>query len=91
MTQSPCSIVVAEDHPVMLRGLVDVLRACPMLDVVEACPDGKSALEAIRKLSPDVAVLDITMPGADRIEIRWRSRQAPCKYPELGGTDRSHQ
>jgi DNA-binding NarL/FixJ family response regulator len=60
--ESPCSVVVADDHPLLLWGLVDVLRSCPTLKVVGACGHGNSALEAIRQLSPDVAVLDIAMP-----------------------------
>jgi two-component system nitrate/nitrite response regulator NarL len=69
MTVPSCSVIVADDHPVMLHGLVDILRACPALDVVAACPDGIAALEAIRQFSPDVAVLDITMPGANGLQI----------------------
>jgi two-component system nitrate/nitrite response regulator NarL len=69
MSRSRVSIVVADDHPVVLRGLIDVLRSCPQLDVVAACSDGNSAMDAIRKLAPDVAVLDIAMPGLNGIDV----------------------
>src|SRR5207248_11627984 len=64
MTTQSCSIsvVVADDHPVVLHGLADVLRSAD-LKVVALCSDGATALEAIRKCSPNVAVLDILMPG----------------------------
>ena len=69
MNGSPCSVVVADDHPLLLRGLVDVLKSCTTLEVLGAYGDGISALEAIRTLSPDIAVLDIAMPGADGLDI----------------------
>ena len=69
MTETPCSVVVADDHPLLRRGLVDVLQSCPALKVVGEYGDGISALEAIRELSPDVAVLDIAMPGANGLDI----------------------
>ena len=59
----PISIVVADDHPVVLHGVADVLRFNSDINVVAVCSDGATALEAIRKWSPNVAVLDIAMPG----------------------------
>jgi DNA-binding NarL/FixJ family response regulator len=69
MTGSHCSVVVADDHPLLLRGIVDVLKSCPTLEVLGAYGSGISALEAIRTLSPDIAVLDIAMRGADGLDI----------------------
>jgi two-component system, NarL family, nitrate/nitrite response regulator NarL len=63
------SIVVADDHPVVLRGLADVLRSNPDMNVVAACSDGATTLEAIRKWSPNVAVLDVLMPGLSGLEV----------------------
>ena len=55
MNQSRMSIVVADDHPVVLRGIVGVLQSCPAMCVLAACGDGSSALEAIRTMEPDIA------------------------------------
>jgi DNA-binding NarL/FixJ family response regulator len=63
------SIVVADDHPILLHGLVDVLRSNPDMKVVAACGDGATALEAIRNCSPNVAVLDIAMPGVTGLDV----------------------
>jgi len=63
------SIVVADDHPVVLHGLADVLRSNPDMNVVALCSDGATALEAIRKWSPNVAVLDIAMPGLSGLDV----------------------
>jgi two-component system nitrate/nitrite response regulator NarL len=66
------SIVVADDHPVVLHGLADLLRANSDMNVVALCSDGATALEAIRKWSPDVAVLDILMPGLTGLDVLTR-------------------
>jgi len=69
MNRSPLSVVVADDHPVVLHGIVDVLQSCGNMKVIAACGDGLSAVDAILKLAPDVAVLDISMPGLIGLEI----------------------
>jgi DNA-binding NarL/FixJ family response regulator len=63
------SVVVADDHPVVLHGIVDVLKSCTNIDVVGACYDGLSVLDATRKFSPDIAVLDIAMPGLNGLDV----------------------
>src|SRR4051812_30533933 len=59
----PTSIIVADDHPAVLHGVVDVLRSNADMKVLAACPDGVAAMHAIRKLKPNIAVLDMMMPG----------------------------
>jgi len=63
------SIVVADDHPLVLHGVADVLRSNSDMNVVAVCSDGAAALEAIRKWSPNVAVLDIFMPGLTGLDV----------------------
>ena len=63
------SIVVADDHPVVLHGVADVLRINSDMNVVAVCGDGAGALEAIRTWSPNVAVLDILMPGMSGLDV----------------------
>jgi CheY-like chemotaxis protein len=55
----PISIVLADDHPVVLHGTASILRAQPDINVVALCEDGIAAAEAIRRLVPNIAVLDI--------------------------------
>lgn len=57
------SVYVGEDHPIYLEGLVRALRQRPEFEVVGSSDDGRQALEDIRRLSPDVAILDENMPG----------------------------
>ena len=66
---SSLSIVVADDHPVVLHGIAGILQSDPDLEVIAACSDGAAAVEAIRKFSPRVAVLDIAMPGMSGLDV----------------------
>lgn len=62
--------VVAEDESLLREALLEQLnKAWPGLDIVAACDDGASALEAIVENQPDVVFLDIRMPGLSGIEI----------------------
>ena len=62
--------VVAEDEELLRDALVALLTQCwPELDLVAVCDDGGSALEAIAKHQPQVAFLDIRMPGLSGLEV----------------------
>ncbi|BBZ75958.1 putative nitrate/nitrite response transcriptional regulatory protein NarL (LuxR family) [Mycolicibacterium anyangense] len=61
-------VVVCDDHPLFREGMVRVLRASG-LDVIGEAADGRAALEIIRELSPDVAVVDYKMPGLDGVAL----------------------
>jgi len=58
-------IVLADDHPIFLRGLTDLFRPEKDITVLASCRTGEEALEAVRAHRPDVLVLDIRMPGLD--------------------------
>jgi len=62
--------LVAEDESILRRSLVEHLaKAWPELRVVAECEDGASAVEALAELEPDVAFLDIRMPGLTGLEV----------------------
>jgi two-component system nitrate/nitrite response regulator NarL len=63
------TVVIADKHPVLLRGLASVLDARSGFKVVASCNDGPNCIEAIRSLMPDIAILDISMPGLTGLEI----------------------
>jgi two-component system, NarL family, response regulator len=66
---TPIRILVADDHELVRRGLVMLLRTCPQFSVVGEAEDGISALDLFRKLRPDVALLDLRMPLLDGAEV----------------------
>jgi len=71
------SCVVAEDEALLREALVAMLgELWPELRIVAVCDDGGSALEAIASLRPDVALLDIRMPGLTGLEVAAGALQA---------------
>ena len=64
---SKLRIIVADDNPAFLRGVTSLLAA--EFDVVATATDGNSALDLIRRYVPDLAVLDLSMPGLNGIEV----------------------
>jgi DNA-binding NarL/FixJ family response regulator len=60
-------LLVADDHPAFLTKLVLLLTT--NFDVVATATDGNSALDLIRRYAPDLAVLDLDMPGLNGIEV----------------------
>jgi DNA-binding NarL/FixJ family response regulator len=58
----PTRVIVADDHPIVLDGLAQLLAGDPEFAVVALCKDGEEALNVIRKEKPEIAVLDVRMP-----------------------------
>jgi DNA-binding NarL/FixJ family response regulator len=61
------SLLVAEDHSVMRRGLVELLSVADDLEVVGTVANGAEAIELAQELRPDVVLMDISMPDVDGI------------------------
>lgn len=62
-------VLVVDDHEVVRRGLRFVLEQEPDLEIVGEAADGAAALAAIRRLTPDVVLLDMMMPVLDGIGV----------------------
>ena len=70
MAEPAATCVVAEDEALLREALVAQLHAAwPALRIVAECEDGASALEALAEHRPDVAFLDIRMPGLSGLEV----------------------
>lgn len=69
-------IMVADDHPVVLAGLVSILDQEPDFNVVGQARDGSEAVALWLELAPDVGVLDLSMPGLDGFEAIEAIRRA---------------
>ena len=61
-------IVIVDDHPVVRAGLRDMLSGEPDFEVVGEAGDGSEALALISHLDPDVALMDLRMPGVDGVQ-----------------------
>lgn len=62
-------IVVVDDHPLFRQGVVNALVLEPNFQVVGEAANGVEALHLIRRLSPDVAILDINLPGMNGQQV----------------------
>ena len=70
MSEHVPTCIVAEDEPLLRRALLDQLAvAWPQLQVLAECEDGASAVEALAGHRPDVAFLDIRMPGLTGLDV----------------------
>ena len=62
-------VLIADDHPVYRQGLERAIKERPELELVATCGDGRQALETISQLEPEVAIVDVRMPGLDGLAI----------------------
>jgi DNA-binding NarL/FixJ family response regulator len=69
------SVVIADDHPIVLAGLETLLQREPDISVVDRCADGVETLRAINKHKPDVLILDLRMPRADGMAVLQHMRK----------------
>lgn len=75
---SKIRVLLADDHTLVRAGIRSLLETIEGLEVVAECGDGREALELVVRHRPDVALLDIGMPGLNGIEIaRQASRVSP--------------
>jgi DNA-binding NarL/FixJ family response regulator len=72
-------ILLADDHTLVRAGIRSLLESIEGVEVVAETGDGREALELIGKHRPDVALLDIAMPGLSGLEVAKRIEQASPK------------
>lgn len=71
---SAITVIVADDHPLFRKGLLDVLRADGALAIVGEASDGEQALSLMVQRLPRVAVLDIAMPKLSGLDVAAQAR-----------------
>jgi DNA-binding NarL/FixJ family response regulator len=80
MTPLQTKILIADDHPIVLRGLRTVLDAQPDLEVVAQATDGQEAVEAALSADVQLAVLDISMPRKTGLQA---AREITRRRPDV--------
>jgi two-component system response regulator NreC len=75
------TILLAEDHRIMREGLRNLIeKQHPAMEVVAEAADGRTAVQAVRKMKPQVVLMDIAMPGLNGIDA---TRQIVAEYPDV--------
>jgi DNA-binding NarL/FixJ family response regulator len=62
-------VLIVDDHPLFRSGLRQVIQSSPRLELIGEVGDGEAALKFILEKKPDVAVLDVNLPGLSGLEI----------------------
>jgi DNA-binding NarL/FixJ family response regulator len=75
------SVLIADDHPLLRRGLRQTIESDPKLKVVAEAEDGETALVQVQEMKPRVAVLDVDMPKLDGLAVgrELRARRLPTE------------
>jgi DNA-binding NarL/FixJ family response regulator len=73
-------IVIVDDHPLFRKGLQELIHSDDSFAVCGEAGSASEAMEVIRKLQPDLAIVDLSLPGANGIELIKNIR---AEYPKL--------
>jgi two-component system, NarL family, nitrate/nitrite response regulator NarL len=65
----PVSLIIADDHPVVLQGLIALLGKHKGFKLIVSCSDGAECVKAIRRFLPDLALLDMNMPHLNGLQV----------------------
>jgi DNA-binding NarL/FixJ family response regulator len=76
-------VLLADDHSIVREGLRRIVEESGDMEVVAEASDGKEAIRQIRKRRPDVAVIDISMPETDGLEVLQQLQPEYSKLPIL--------
>ncbi|MBI5523570.1 MAG: response regulator transcription factor [Desulfarculus sp.] len=80
MTNPGHRVVICDDHSIFREGIKNVLARNPALQVIGEAADGLAAVETVKRLKPDLVVMDIAMPGQSGIEA---TREITQVLPEI--------
>ena len=80
MSEGTIRILIADDHPVVRKGIKALLSTEPGLEVVGEAADGEQAVTKARTLKPDVILMDLSMPRKDGVQAISEIRE---EIPEI--------
>ena len=72
----PFTVVLADDHPIVREGVAAFFDGHPDMHIVGQCADGLAAVEMIKALAPDFAIIDLQLPKLHGLEVIQKLREA---------------
>lgn len=69
------TVIIADDHPFTVEGMENVIQQTEQLRVVGRAANGIEAISVIKKHTPDCAILDLSMPGANGLEVFMEAKR----------------
>lgn len=69
------TILIADDHPLFRKGLKEMIEEQPHLKIIKETSDGNDALVCVENEKPDIAILDIEMPGLNGLDVALKVQQ----------------
>lgn len=76
-------VLLADDHSIVRAGLRRIIEDAGDIEVVAEADDGREAIQLVREHAPDVAVVDISMPGLDGLEVISQLQTIDADIPIL--------
>jgi DNA-binding NarL/FixJ family response regulator len=73
-------VLIVDDHTLLRAGLRSLLAQDPNIEIVGEAADGRDAVRAVGQLTPDLVLMDLTMPGMNGIEAVTEIKR---RYPEV--------
>jgi DNA-binding NarL/FixJ family response regulator len=73
-------VLLADDHGIVRAGLRRIVEESGDMEIVAEAADGRETLRLIQEILPDLAVIDISMPGLDGLEVVSRLHE---QYPNM--------
>ncbi|HEX4633867.1 MAG TPA: response regulator transcription factor [Gemmatimonadales bacterium] len=72
MADAPLRVLLADDHALVRAGLRALLEDLPGVEIVAETGDGREALRLVRERKPDIALIDVSMPGLNGLDVAAR-------------------
>ena len=63
------TVIIADDHPFTVEGMSAIIRSLPNFEILKTALNGIDAIAAIKRYKPDCAILDLSMPGANGLDV----------------------
>ena len=81
----PTRIIVADDHPIFRHGLTRLVESTDGFELAGEAGDGRQALQMIEEKAPEIAVVDISMPVMDGLQVveAAREKKLSCSFVVL--------